>query len=68
MSYDRSIPWNEGGKELALDNMEITMSHDDLAKAMGNSYQKMIDAGFVMMPRKWREDVFKHLSKCSANS
>ena len=46
----------------ACGRVEISMSHDQLAAEMGTAYQKMIDAGFVMVPRKWREDAFEALS------
>lgn len=56
-------PWNNGGKQALLGDMEITMTHDELAKAMGPAYQMMIDAGFVMNPKRWRENVFAALSE-----
>lgn len=46
----------------ACERMDIAMTHDDLAAEMGPAYQKMLDAGFVMMPRKWREQAFEALS------
>lgn len=54
--------YHEGGKEVILGNMNITMSHDELVKELGDAYKKITDAGFVMMPKKWREDVMNFLS------
>ena len=50
-------PWNNGGKQAALGGFQITMTHDELAVKMGVAYQVMLDAGFVMVPKKWRQTV-----------
>lgn len=57
-----SKPWNEGGKEDCLEVGQITMTHDDLVLALGPLAAKTIeDAGFVLVPRKWRAEVFAAL-------
>jgi hypothetical protein len=55
-------PWNNGGKQACLERMNITMTHDELAAALGSTYREIIDAGFVMVPKKWREDVMTALA------
>jgi hypothetical protein len=56
-------PWNNGGKQATLGNFGIAMTHDELAAKMGPAYQQMTDAGFVMVPKKWREDVYGALQE-----
>jgi hypothetical protein len=46
-------------KQEYLERMNITMSHDELAAALGPAYQQIVDAGFVMVPKRWREEVIK---------
>jgi len=59
--------WNEGGKEESLDRMEIQMTHDELLGAIGEAAAaKIAEAGFVLVPRKWREDVFRTLDALGA--
>ena len=53
--------WNNGGKQACYGRMEITMSNDELAEALGPAHQQILDAGFVLVPKKWREDVMKAL-------
>ncbi len=62
------VPWNDGPKQECLTRGGITMSHDELAVMLGDAYQKIIDAGFVMVPRNWRQEVCEALSGRSANS
>ena len=57
------IAWNDGPKQECLERGGIAMSHDELAAELGASYQKIVDAGFVLMPRKWRDDVLQALAK-----
>jgi hypothetical protein len=52
-------PWNEGGKEEVLARRNITMTHDELALELGESYKKIIDAGFVIIPKSLRDDWFE---------
>lgn len=56
-------PWNNGGKQSCLARGNISMTHDELAKIIGSSYQTIVDAGFVMVPKQWRDDVMSALSK-----
>jgi hypothetical protein len=50
-------PWNNGGKQAVFGRMDIQRTHDELAASMGNAYQQMLDAGFVMVPKKWRDEM-----------
>jgi hypothetical protein len=56
-------PWNNGGKQECLARFGLAMTHDELAASIGLAYQKINDAGFVLVPRGWREDVMKALEK-----
>lgn len=59
------VPWNEGGKESFLASRGMTMSHDELVSEIGAAaYQKITEAGFVLVPKRWKDDVFKHLKQC----
>jgi hypothetical protein len=52
------------GKADILARGDITMSHDDLLSVLGSdAAAKIADAGFVLVPRKWREDTFLALGK-----
>jgi hypothetical protein len=55
-------PWNEGGKEKHFDHAGITMTHDELVMELDGWHQKIVDAGFVMVPKSWRDKVMKVLS------
>jgi hypothetical protein len=51
-------------KEDIYDKININMSHDELITALGKeAWQKIVDAGFVLVPKQWRENVFKALAK-----
>jgi len=52
---DRSIPWNQGGKESFLGASGMSMTHDELAAELGPAYQQIQDAGFVLVPKIIRE-------------
>jgi hypothetical protein len=54
-------PWHEGGKEDFMGSHGLTMTHDELKKALGKRYRVIEDAGFVLVPRQWREEVLKIL-------
>lgn len=55
--------WNEGGKEESLDRFGVSMSHADLESALGTEVTKTIeDAGFVLVPRRWRDGTLASLS------
>lgn len=57
-------PWNEGGKEDCLQRGNITMSHDDLLAQLPTGAADIIAAaGFVLVPKQWREEVFEALAK-----
>ena len=62
-----SLPWNEDAKADALERGKITMSHDELEAALGNGAKLIADAGFVLVPRVWREQVFTALEKRAAS-
>jgi hypothetical protein len=60
--------WANGGMQEVLAAIDITMTHDDLVAALGPAVFKTItDAGFVLVPREWRERVFR-ASKARAES
>lgn len=61
-----SPAWNEGGKDNFFDRMQIVMAHDELSAALGPAFKKIEDAGFVLVPRRWRDDALNALSKRSA--
>lgn len=42
---------------------EIAMTHDELVESLGDAYAKIIDAGFVLVPRWWREAALKAAMK-----
>ena len=56
-------PWNNGGKQAVCASAGITMTHDELAKDLGPAYQQILDAGFVLVPKRWRENVMAALDK-----
>jgi hypothetical protein len=52
--------WDNGGMESVLAGGGIIMTHDDLVTALGpEASKKIADAGFVLVPREWRERVFR---------
>jgi hypothetical protein len=57
-------PYNEGGKETILESREISMTHDELMAQLGPAFEKITAAGFVLVPKSWRDDVFNHLEDC----
>ncbi len=55
--------WNARGREVAFDRLEISMSHEELVNSLPREAVERIDlAGFVLVPKSWRERVFKVLS------
>jgi hypothetical protein len=40
-----------------LAKMQVKKSHDELIKQLGPAYQLITDAGFVIVPKKWRDDL-----------
>jgi len=50
------LPYTEGGMEEILSKRNITMSHDDLKEKLGDVYQTITDAGFVLVPKSLRDD------------
>lgn len=58
-----NLPWNGGGKEECLDYMAITMSHQELENLLGESAKIIANAGFVLVPRKWRDNALDALTK-----
>jgi hypothetical protein len=62
MELQLEPPWSEGGKERCLHKMNIGMTHDELAEYLGDTVMRVIqDAGFVLVPKQWREDTFSAL-------
>jgi hypothetical protein len=44
-----------------LNDMSISMTHDELMESLGKeSYDKIIEAGFVLVPRMLRQRWFDH--------
>jgi hypothetical protein len=54
-------PWNNGGKQAVCASAGIAVTHDELAKAIGPAYQQILDAGFVLVPKQWRERIIAAL-------
>lgn len=55
--------WNNGGKQAFCVASGIAMTNDELAKVLGPAHQQILDAGFVLVPKKWRDDVLTALSR-----
>ena len=59
MPADPQTTWNEGGREDVLSKRGLTMTHDELEAQLGTASTALIAAaGFVLVPRQWREDGF----------
>lgn len=54
--------WNDGGKEDCFDRLEISVTHDELVASIGAVYHEITNAGFVLVPKRWRDDALKALS------
>jgi hypothetical protein len=48
--------WHEA-KKAVLAKMQVTKSHDELIRQLGPAYQLIKEAGFVIVPKKWRDDL-----------
>jgi len=60
-------PWHEGGREDCLERGGITMSHDELLQSLPAGAADQIEAaGFVLVPKKWRDNVLDAASKACA--
>ena len=61
---DAMLPWHEGGKEGSMERFGVTLTHDDLCGVLGPVAVNLIEsAGFVLVPRTWRESVFRALGR-----
>ena len=50
-------------KQKMLEQGQIKLAHDELIKVIGEDVYKLItDAGYVLVPKRWRDDVFCSLS------
>lgn len=58
-------PWNNGGKQACCESFGIAMTHDELARSIGDVHQRILDAGFVMVPKQWFDRVTLTLEKRS---
>jgi hypothetical protein len=65
LEQSRSKPWNDGGKEAFLGSRCMTMTHDELAARLGDAYHTIEGAGFVIVPRVWRDDALAALERNS---
>jgi hypothetical protein len=41
--------------------LQISMSHADLVIALGDKWKLIEDAGFEIVPKKWRDDALRAL-------
>ena len=60
LRQSRGLAWSVGDKEVFLESRGMMMTHDELAKLLGDAYSTIIEAGFALVPKIWKEDVFKH--------
>lgn len=46
----------------------MAMGHDELVALLGDKYNIILDAGFVLVPKKWRDEIFELLRKRTIHS
>lgn len=53
--------WDGGGKEECLERAGLTLTHDELVEQLGAGARLIEEAGFVLVPRTWRDVVMRSL-------